>query len=148
MNRESIMHNVRTVIGFLLAPLVPAVPIAIFSDYFAALLMAIMGYPAVLVLGVPAYLILQMRAWLRWPAYVTAGFIVGALYKILYNVLSAVLEAEPWAELRFEVTRTLDQPLSMWLAVWSGGVGALTFWLIVRPDRHHSSSGFGGARIG
>jgi len=130
------MSLVRTIVGFLLAPIIPAALVAIFSDLGNSFFVVLFEYPAILVLGVPAHLILQKRRWFSWSAYAVAGFLVGALSELLYRVFAAADVYTPkdisWQDQALEAVADLARdPVPLLLVAYLGAVGALTFWLIV-----------------
>ena len=133
------MSLVRTIVGFLLAPIVPAALVVIFSDLGNSIFVALFEYPAVLVLGVPVHLILQKQRWCSWSAYIIAGSLVGAFSELLYRftaVVDVYLSRDvSWKGEALEASAALvGDPVPLLLVAYLGAVGALTFWLIVYSD--------------
>jgi hypothetical protein len=130
-------RRVRTALGFAIAPLVPAVLIALLSilhgDHNAMshiVYCAKVGYPAVLLLGVPGYLLLRRFGWNGLPAYVLLGGLIGiAIY--IYVFATGVALFSPGV-MYAVVARMLFLPL----AVIFGIMAFVALWLTARPDDH------------
>jgi hypothetical protein len=132
----------RTVIGFILAPLLPVIIVG-GLDHSAGLVIALFGYAATLILGVPAHLILQKMMWVGWLNYIVAGVLIGIVGGILASiVLVASNHAPPDSKVISYVVDALTSPIReplpfLFLGVL-GAVGGVAFWLVARPD--HSLS--------
>ena len=125
----------RAIIGFLIAPLVPALLLtlsaALQDDSIASarfLAYARVSYCATLLIAVPAHFLLRKRHWTLLSAYVAVGGVMG-LAVFLFLFWSGVPFTAPG--LGSAIRRLLSLPVDM-----IGGVIVLTcFWLIARPDR-------------
>jgi len=125
----------RAIVGFLIAPLVPALlltlPAALQDSSIASaqfLAYAEVSYCATLLIAVPAHFLLRRRHWTLLSVYVAVGGAMG-LAVFLFLFLSAVPFRTPG--LGSAVRRLLSLPVDM-----MGGVVVLVcFWLITRPDR-------------
>jgi hypothetical protein len=139
----------RTLLGLLLAPILPGLlivilvapfrpgisgfdPRALAEAAWIIKLSGILGYPIAIVLGIPSYIFFRSRGWNSLPIYVTAGALLGLLIYLIYiplgsyssNGLSGLSE-------RFSNTARVYIPLGMIF----GAIATLFFWLIARPDR-------------
>lgn len=132
----------RTILGFLVAPVSPGLLIVILAAVFGfgksdegiwiIKLSGMLGYPIAIVLGVPLYIFFRSRSWNGLLIYITAGALLGVIIYLIYiplggyssNGLSGLFE-------RFSHTAQVFIPLGM----ICGAVAALSFWLIARPDR-------------
>jgi hypothetical protein len=132
----------RTVLGFLAAPIVPAMLVAMTGNWPVGIFVAIFGYPAVLLLGIPTHIILQKVGLSWWPAYVTTGFLAGGLSELLYSFILVATDNRPPNTSAFSrgfsaVIGSLDEVWPLFFVGCMGAIGALTFWLIARPDARH-----------
>lgn len=123
--------GLRAIAGFAVAPLVPALLLAIvllasgdarsmqtlqYTPY-----VAFIAYPLALVFGVPAFLVMRRRGWNGWRAYLAAGALLG-LIVFLLSLLS-------WeGDLSDHVLATLP------FALGGAMLSALVLWAIARPD--------------
>lgn len=119
-------RNSRTLLAFLLAPLVPPLlylaAAALFGGYLSLQLAVLIGelaYVAALIGGVPLHITLRNLGWVSLHDYMVFGLLLGAL---------AVLVSER-APLEFAVL------LQAGFSAICGMMAALVFWLIGRPDR-------------
>ncbi len=134
--------RLRTILGFLVAPVSPGLLIVILAAVFGfgksgegiwiIKLSGMLGYPIAIVLGVPLYIFFRTRSWNGLLIYIMAGALLGVMIYLIYiplggyssNGLSGLFE-------RFSNTALVSIPLGM----ICGAVAALSFWLIARPDR-------------
>jgi hypothetical protein len=114
----------RTVLGFVLAPLTPALLLGGFPLFLGArfgefvwslgFAMAI-GYPVALVAGLPLFFFLRWRRWVSLWHYVVVGMFVGAgLYLWLGQAAHAA-----W----------------LFISMLCTTIAAASFWVIARPDK-------------
>jgi hypothetical protein len=126
----------RTVLAFIIAPIVPTIVIAVmFNVRDAAFYLAVFGYPIVLFVGVPTHLLLQRLGWSGGFIYIGAGFIAGDIGGLLYAVGLTLLDTTPSNQ--STIMRLRDTIAFLWrapeLALVIGACGALAalaFWLI------------------
>ena len=130
----------RTIAGLAVAPIVPGALIAGAMFVLAqgedavSVLQAnvLFGYPVAFLLGVPGHVLLMRSGWTAWTAYAAAGALLGAA---VYAGAPAVIETimrlqgvDASGHLTFSATLL---PVAMICAT----LAAVSFWLIVRPDR-------------
>jgi hypothetical protein len=132
----------RTIAGFLVAPIVPVIVVGVF-DRPAARVIALFAYLTVLVLGVPAHLILHKFMWLRWSIYTLAGFLIGAVGGVIVGIILVTTDYKPpggslIAHVLAATIASFKEPLPFLFFGFLGAVGGLAFWLIARPDSHHA----------
>jgi hypothetical protein len=139
----------RTILGFLLAPISPGLLAVILVTPFRSgagvfglrelaeaawiiKLSGALGYPIALVLGVPLYIFFRSRGWNGLLTYIAAGALLGLIIYLIYVLLAEYSSNGLWglAE-KFSNTAKVYIPLGM----ICGALAALFFWLIVRPDR-------------
>jgi hypothetical protein len=145
----------RTVLGFLIAPISPGLLAVILAAPFRAgtavfdarelaeapwiiKLSGLLGYPIAIVIGVPLYVFFRSRGWNGLLIYVAAGALLGLVVYVIY-VLLAEYSAKGLSGLtaKFSNTAQVQIPLVM----ICGAVAALFFWLIARPDRSGPATG-------
>ena len=123
----------RLAIGFLLAPLVPAVVWGLFvsgqrfpqTDIdFIGIAAVYFGYPATLVLGVPAYLLLRRRVRPTLPTVVLVGGLVAATPWLVLMLLNENAAQATWRGF-------LEHLKFLFFVFGLGAVGGLTFWIAV-----------------
>ena len=125
----------RTVVGFLIAPLVPvlllilpaalqgnAIALAQFSAYSKV------SYCATLLIAVPVHFLLRRRHWTLLSIYVAVGGAMG-LAVFLFHLVLGVPSRTPGLG---PVARTL---VSLPVDMIGGVIILICFWLIARPDR-------------
>jgi hypothetical protein len=129
----------RTLAGFIVAPISPALLLAIGSVFFGRFgeglwgigFAALVGYPVALILGVPIYLVLRWRGWVGFWVDFAAGILLGALVYLAYIPPVTHLDGS----LRIDAGKLKTAPLGLLLGMISGIVATICFWLIARPDR-------------
>jgi hypothetical protein len=120
------MLDLRTILGFLLAPLmVPLLYLAAaaafggFLSFDLAVLAGEIAYLAALLGGLPLHVALMKLGWASLHDYMVFGFLLGA---------ASVLVSE---HAPVEFTALMQAGLAALAGMIAGGV----FWLIARPDR-------------
>lgn len=139
----------RTILGFLVAPVSPGLLAVILAAPFRAGtsgfgprelaeaawiigLSAVLGYPIAIVLGVPLYVFFQSRGWRGLLVYIIAGALLGLVIYLIYVLLAEYSSNGLWElAAKFSNTAQVQIPLVM----ICGAMAALFFWLIARPDR-------------
>lgn len=133
----------RTVAGFVVAPMMPAlilagVVLAAGDDLQTLGYAAFAGYvsyPFALLVGLPAFLAMRRRRWDGWRAYAVAGLGLGIVFLTLFAALVAFdgEKAESaWLALLANLAFLLPFVLACALAA------SMVFWLVVRPDLDRS----------
>ncbi|WP_439614645.1 hypothetical protein [Reyranella sp.] len=133
----------RTVAGFVVAPMMPAlilagVVLAAGGDSQTLGYAAFAGYvsyPFALLVGLPAFLVMRRRRWDGWRAYAVAGLVLGIAFLALFAALVGVdgENAESaWLALLANLAFLLPFVLACGLAA------SMVFWLVVRPDLDRS----------
>ena len=139
----------RTIVGFLVAPIAPGLLAVILAAPFRAgtgvfglrelaeaawiiKLSAALGYPIAIVLGAPLYVFFRSRGWNGLLTYVAAGALLGLIIYATY-VLLPEYSSNGLSGLAEKLSNTARVYLP--LGMICGAVAALSFWLIVRPDR-------------
>jgi len=132
----------RVLLGFLLAPLVPAGAALLVSALPAPALLEVfksgliflpyVGYPIALLLGVPLYWLFRKHAWLRAWQVTIAGAALGVVIPVLVPIL---VLAAGLLEGRSLTLSILAEAASAWagyilLGAVVGLVCAFVFWLI------------------
>ncbi len=129
----------RTVAGFVVAPMMPAlilagVVLAAGGDAQTLGYAAFAGYisyPFALLIGLPSYLVMRRRRWDGLRAYLLLGLALGALFVALFaGVAGFEGDAADSAWLNLLANLAFLLPFVLVCAVAS----TLAFWLIVRPD--------------
>ena len=129
----------RTVAGFMVAPMMPAlvlagVVIATGGDSQTLGYAAFAGYisyPFALLVGLPSFLLMRRKRWDGLRAYALAGLALGLGFLVVFAGLAGFEgdAADPaWLNLLANLAFML--PFVLACAV----VSAVVFWLIVRPD--------------
>lgn len=133
----------RTVAGFVVAPLMPAlilagVVLAAGGDSQTLGYAAFAGYisyPFALLVGLPSFLFMRRKRWDGLRAYVVAGLALGLLFLVLFAGLAGLDgdAANPaWLNLLANLAFLLPFVLACALA------SSVVFWLIARPDFHRT----------
>ena len=129
----------RTVAGFLVAPMMPAVILAgvvlaaggnaqtlgyaAFASYIA--------YPFALLVGLPAFLVMRRKGWDGWRAYAVAGVALGLVFLVLFAGLAGFEgDAANPAGLNLLANLAFLLPFVLVCALSS----AMGFWWVARPD--------------
>lgn len=129
----------RTVAGFMVAPMMPAlvlagVVLAAGGDSQTLGYAAFAGYisyPFALLVGLPAFLLMRRKRWDGLRAYALAGLALGLTFVVLFAGLAGLDgdAADPaWLNLLANLAFML--PFVLACAVAS----SIVFWLIARPD--------------
>jgi len=88
---------------------------------------ALIAYPPALLVGIPAYVLFKRLEWNAAPVYISFGIGVGALYSVVFTPALAFIIAQRVAPLSLHVGLILP-------CAFYGGLVALFFWLMARPD--------------
>jgi len=125
----------RAILGFLIAPLVPAIllilPDALQGDSLAVaqfLAYAKVSYCATLLIAVPAHLLLRKRHWTLLSIYIAVGGVLGLAVFLFHVVLGVPFHIPGLGP----VARSI---LSLQIETIGGVIILICFWLIARPDR-------------
>lgn len=139
----------RTVLGFLVAPITPGLLAVILATPFRVEatgfglrelseaawiigLSAALGYPVAVVFGAPLYVFFRSRGWNGLLVYIATGALLGLVIYVIYVLLAEYSSNGLWRlAAKFSNTAQVQIPLVM----ICGAVAALFFWLIARPDR-------------
>lgn len=132
-------RSVRTVAGFIVAPMMPAlvlagVVLASGGDSQTLGYAAFAGYisyPFALLVGLPSFLFMRRRGWDGVRAYALAGLVLGLAFLALFAGLSGLDgdDADPaWMNVLASLAVMLP------FVVACGVVSTVVFWLIARPD--------------
>jgi|GEM_PF-2343656 len=131
----------RTVAGFVVAPMIPAlilagVVLAAGGDSQTLGYAAFAGYvsyPFALLVGLPSFLVMRRKRWDGWRAYAVAGLVLGLVFLALFAALVGVdgeKANSAWLALLANLAFLLPFVLACALA------SSMVFWLVVRPDLH------------
>ena len=125
----------RAILGFLIAPLVPAVLLilpAVVQDDSSAfaqfMAYAKLSYCATLLIAVPAHILLRKRHWTFLSIYIAVGGAMGLALFLLHVTLGVPFRIPGLGP----VSKML---LSLPVNTVGGVLIAICFWLIARPDR-------------
>jgi hypothetical protein len=131
----------RVIIGFLVAPGLPALisyaAIRFFYPYWEAVwgatILAVFGYLGALMIGFPAHLFLNQRAVKSLWAHVISGVFIGLICYALYFVLALViLNSDQNTKQLIDLVKQ-NAGLAI-PAMVSGALAGFVFWLIaIRP---------------
>lgn len=128
--------------GLLVAPLMPAVvlfpllPAASHSDLPGFFWMiALVSYPAAILIGLPVYFVLQYARFTTFRTYVLTGAIFGTVLAVLMaaaQVHNAVISGPPFGDwLGFAGNLAVVLLVAVLIVVSVASV----FWLVARPDK-------------
>ncbi|HEV2622972.1 MAG TPA: hypothetical protein VGU65_12890 [Frateuria sp.] len=135
----TIKPPMRLLVGFLLAPLAPGLLFWLLSlvgnpgeGLWALKFLALVSYPAMLVLGVPAHMLLTTRHWTSGWSYSMAGVLIGATVAVVLFYSTAIHNFSP----ALDPNKSLG-PFAgiLIIAALLGALAAWVFWLIARPNR-------------
>lgn len=127
----------RALIGFLVAPGVPALVVYIISTMtstrgeaaWSSAIFAAAGYLAALVMGVPMYFVLQRKGVTGSVPYLALGALIGLICVVLAFVPHLLLV--DWKTNYEQAFTLLKTATSIAVpAMFSGTVGCAVFWLI------------------
>jgi hypothetical protein len=138
MATPALRFNVRPreILGFALAPMVPALLVALPAllqlDQRAPAYIAFVAkvsYPVIWSLGIPAFILTRRKGWTGLPVYVVLGALLGVVaYVVTFTVGPPLGTSGPLYAL---AARMLYFPLELTYTV----VALIFFWLLARPDR-------------
>jgi hypothetical protein len=129
----------RTIMAFVIAPVVPTIAIAALFDLRdAAYYLAVFGYPVAFGVGVPIHLLLRRLGWSGGFIYLGAGAVAAIIGEWLYGIGLTLADPTPAGQsvlLRLGDTIALlvRAPELAVVIGACGAVAALAFWLIVAP---------------
>ena len=128
----------RTVLGFLVAPLVAPVLFAVAALLFGGSTLDArfvagygiwVGYIVIAGLGIPTYLVLRLLRWRSLAAYAVVAFVLGVLaFEFLWMAPLTPL----WVLLK-------DWYIAAFCGL-SGAIAGAAFWIIARPDTRSRES--------
>jgi hypothetical protein len=129
---SAITNLKRLALGLALAPLVPGVLMLALSmlgnpseGIWALKLIAMIAYPAMLIIGLPLHLLFRRTGWTSvWP-YLVTGAIAGAA--VAYCVFPTLQAAASGATTSSSIAIAV-------ICAFFGMITAATFWIIVRPN--------------
>ena len=120
-----------TVAGFLIAPIIPAAIIGMWSPLVeqgavgAKLLLTLIFYlftsQVSIVFGIPAYFLLRRFKLVNWWSSLTVGFVSGAIVSIIIRMPNPI----PWHDI--------------FIMGSMGATAGLTFWLVWRRGQEEKS---------
>ncbi|HXP05004.1 MAG TPA: hypothetical protein VN802_13240 [Stellaceae bacterium] len=128
----------RTGLAFFFAPLIVPLYALWLGPSGGALSLifgAVAGYGGMLVFGVPTWFIVRLRGWTALWTAVGFGLVYGLVTWFLMGILLSLSLGEGIA---LAVTLAFETPYrngALWPGSALGGLVALIFWLIARPDR-------------
>lgn len=126
----------RALIGFLVAPGVPALVLYLagllfFADWEAAFgprILAMLGYVTALVIGVPVYFVLQRKGITSLIAYLAMGALIGLACYVLFFGVWTLLSWQTYPEHALLLLKNSAE--SGVIAVVYATVASAVFWLI------------------
>jgi hypothetical protein len=125
--------TLRAVIGFLVAPVVPAIALYLLNMNAEAapllpLILTPLAYAAAIVLGVPAYLVMQRRGIFSLWTYLIVGALIGLAFAVLFFGIQALLS---WSSAQEHAIGLLRNSIrSVVLAAVYAAVASAVFWVI------------------
>jgi MFS family permease len=133
----------RTLAGFLVAPIFPALLVAILSIFSGKFglgvwwigLAAVIGYPVAIVIGIPLFFFLRWRGLNALWVYILAGAVLGIVVNLVF--LPPVTHLNGALELDYVKLYTAPKWLLLGMIVCT--IVTICFWLIARPDKHGRS---------
>ena len=136
-------QSLRTVVGFVLAPLAPGALISMpaLFDFqywvvgFYLQLSALLGYPVAVVFGIPLALMMHRRHWTGIWSFACAGALLGGVAYLFPHVWASISGGWTVYESMHATIASLLPP-----GMSCGILASITFWLITRPDRQERSS--------
>ena len=130
---------VRTVIGFILAPLTPVLVAFPFflpprhpdvpSLFSALFVLGFIGYPILAIIGVPLYLVFARKGWLKFWPVVIAGGLMGTFFPLVF-ALSFFVGAGIDPGARIESQKFLPLLAIIGIGALTGTICGFSFWLI------------------
>jgi hypothetical protein len=135
----------RIVVGFLVAPLVPAGVLILFAllvsgSNFRAIgeglwvlfFSALVSYPVAAVFGLPILFFALRYGFVSWYHSIAFGLLIGWVIFALFNSTKTIVQQNGWW-----TTFHFSDPLMIMFCVW-GATVTLAFWVIARPDHYYS----------
>ncbi len=129
----------RTVAGFVVAPMMPALILAAVvlaaggdsQTLGYAAFASYVSYPFALLVGLPSFLVMRRKRWDGWRAYAVASLVLGLVFLAVFAALVGVdgeKANSAWLALLANLAFLLPFVLACAL------VSSMVFWLVVRPD--------------
>lgn len=131
----------RTVAGFVVAPMMPALILAAVvlaaggdsQTLGYAAFAGYVSYPFALLVGLPSFLVMRRKRWDGWRSYAVAGLVLGLVFLAVFAALVGAdgeKANSAWLALLANLAFLLPFVLACALA------SSMVFWLVVRPDLH------------
>lgn len=131
----------RTVAGFVVAPMMPALILAAVvlaaggdsQTLGYAAFAGYVSYPFALLVGLPSFLVMRRKRWDGWRAYAVAGLFLGLVFLAVFAALVGAdgeKANSAWLALLANLAFLFPFVLACALA------SSMVFWLVVRPDLH------------
>jgi hypothetical protein len=139
---------IRAVVGFLMAPMAPALLLVVAGLLFGQAghwasgiaVAALLGYPIALLLGIPLHISLMSKGWNEFWIYALAGALLGAATYLMYFPPSDYADAVPKLlerSLGVDVA-SLSEFHKVLLSMIFGVTATAAFWLAARaPGERH-----------
>jgi hypothetical protein len=128
----------RALIGFLVAPAIPALVlylVNVSTSQEAAplvfLLLAPLAYAGALLFGLPAYLVMQRKRICTLRAYVIAGAMIGLLFAVLFFGVQALVSFSSAPEHSIALLRNSISSVGI-AVIYAASAGALFWWIAVK----------------
>jgi hypothetical protein len=156
-NSQNRMAHLRTIVAFLIAPLIIPVGLSVatvvspadsplsLTDFLDLLMLFSLyvlppAYLFELVLGLPAWLFFRRHGIRAWSAFAMGGAALGMTYWVAYSVAKYVAaKTMAYDFVRHPLTRDIN-PLSLWFALPAGLASAILFRAIVFPTQSQEKS--------
>jgi len=144
-------NGLRTIFGFLLAPLVPGLLLGLLipsdghgsSGFWGAIrIAAVAGYPPAAILGIPLYCLLVARGWISFFVYAALGPVMGAAAFII-----ALIGTRIWGGGGILYLFFVDATFFLSLMVLTT-IATISFWFIVHAGRPRPATRPGEAKAG
>jgi heme/copper-type cytochrome/quinol oxidase subunit 4 len=132
----------RTLIGFLLAPALPALALYLINlnvvsrheAILPAVILVVLGYVAALTIGVPLHLLLKRRGVHSLKAYLFFGALVGLIFYLLFFGIWGLLSYQSYPDHALLLIK--NSATSGLTAIAYSAVASTVFWLVaVRVHR-------------
>jgi len=130
------MSGLRGLIGFLIAPGVPALFLYLAGLFFVAdweaawgpKILAMFAYLVALIIGVPVYFLLQRKGINSFMAYLILGALIGLAFYVLFFGIWALISWQSYPE--HAILLLKNSIRSGVIAVVYAAVSSVLFWLI------------------